>query len=275
MNLTILEARRFIAPNATFRTRTVKDYEIDMEFTAGRIYSYNSIKDYKLSSGDVLVRKPHGIVSATGAQNSYLLTLDFSGDVEQDMYSRNKQTAFQPICDYEPVQRLESIIHPTHPNDIMSIYKKLISLSDRSSLITKELAHQLIYTLNAEILKKNYELLKPTETISECIIAYMQENLNRQITLDEISKLVHREKSYLVRLFRSETGKTPIEALVDMRLTTASDLIATSDLSVYEIATQCGYNTVSFFISKYKQRYGMTPEKHRHIIREGQGVCQP
>ena len=103
----------------------------------------------------------------------------------------------------------------------------------------------------------------------------MQENLNRQITLDEISKLVHREKSYLVRLFRSETGKTPIEALVDMRLTTASDLIATSDLSVYEISTQCGYNTVSFFISKYKQRYGMTPEKHRHIIREGQGACQP
>lgn len=272
MNLTVLEARRFITPCTTFRTREVKDYEIDMEFTSGRIYSYNSIKEHKLLRGDVLVRCPHGIVSATGAQNSYLLTLDFSSNVGENMYSRNKQMTFQPICEYEPIKRLESIIHPTHTNEIMSIYQKLISQPERNSLISKELVHQLIYALNAEILKKNYELLKPAGTISETVIAYMQENLNRQITLDEISKLVHREKSYLVRLFRSETGKTPIEALIDMRLTTASDLIATSDLSIYEIALQCGYNTVSFFISKYKQCYGMTPEKHRQIIRENQGI---
>ena len=94
----------------------------------------------------------------------------------------------------------------------------------------------------------------------------MQENLNSNITLEEISRMVHLEKSYLVRLFRKETGKTPIDALIEMRLTKASDLIATTDLSIYDIATQCGYNTVSFFISMYKKRYGMTPEVHRRLI---------
>lgn len=150
----------------------------------------------------------------------------------------------------------------------MSIYQKLISLPDQNSPIAKELVHQLIYTINAEISKKNYTLLKSTENVSETILAYMQDHLDKNITLDELSKLVHLEKSYLVRLFRSETVKTPIELLIEMRLTKASDLVATSDLSIHEIAAQCGYNTVSFFISKYKQRYGMTLEVHRQVLKQ-------
>lgn len=267
MDLTILEARKYVATSTTIINREAKDYEIDMECTDGRIYSYNSV-EHQLSFGDILVRKPHDIASTIGEQNSYILTLDFSGQISQDLYSRNIQGAFQPTCKYEPILRLEPIIHPTHVNEVMSIYQTLISLPDRNSPMAKELVHQLLYTLNAEISKRNFTLLKSTETVSETIIAYMQDHLNRNITLDELSKLAHLEKSYLVRLFRNETGKTPIELLIEMRLTKASDLVATSDLSIHEIAAQCGYNTVSFFISKYKQRYGMTPEVHRRVLKQ-------
>ncbi len=272
MDFTILEARRFVSSTTTYVTRKVKDYEIDMELGTGRIYSYNSIKEHSLTPGDILVRKPHGILSAIGIQESYILTLDFSNCVNQDMYSRNKQNEYQPMCKHESILRLEPIIHPTHAQEFMNIYQNLIALPDKNSLIAKELVHQLIYALNAEILKKNYELLKPKATISETIILYMQKNLHRSITLGELSRLVHREKSYLIRLFKKETGKTPIEALIEMRLTLATDLVATSDLSIGEIAAQCGYNTVSFFISKYKQHYGMTPEEHRHFIKENQNT---
>ena len=266
MDFTVLEARKYVSTCTTIINREVKDYEIDVECTDGRIYSYNSV-EHQLSFGDILVRKPHDIASTIGEQNSYILTLDFSGQISQDLYSRNTQETFQPICKYESILRLEPIIHPTHVNEVISIYQKLISLPDRNSLIAKELIHQLIYTINAEISKRNYTLLKSGECVSETIIAYMQDHLDRNITLDELSKLAHLEKSYLVRLFRSETGKTPIELLIEMRLTKASDLVATSDLSIYEIATLCGYNTVSFFISKYKQRYGMTPAVHRRVLK--------
>lgn len=272
MDLNILEARKFITENTNFTDRKVKDYEIDMECSFGRKYSCNSSKTQQLSYGDILIRKPGDYVSTCGAQNSYILTLDFSGCVSGDMYSRNINGEFQSICENESIVRLEPIVHPTHVKEVMYIYQNIIALPDKNSLFAKELVHQLIYTLNVEILKKNYELLKPKATISETIITYMQENLIRNITLDELSKLVHREKSYLVRLFRNETGKTPIEALIEMRLTLAADLVATSDLSISEIAEQCGYNTVSFFISNYNKRYGMTPKEHRRFIKENQST---
>jgi AraC-like DNA-binding protein len=40
----------------------------------------------------------------------------------------------------------------------------------------------------------------------------------------------------------------PIDTLIEMRLERASDLITTTDLNIYEIASECGYNTVSFLV---------------------------
>ena len=74
----------------------------------------------------------------------------------------------------------------------------------------------------------------------------MQENLNHNITLDHLSKSVHREKSCLVRSFRNETGKTPIEALIEMSLTLTADLVATTELSIDQIVEQCGYTQFPF-----------------------------
>lgn len=267
MDFNILEARKFFAQSTNFAGRRVKDYEIDMECSSGREYSHNSSKKQRLSYGDILVRKPRDYVASSGVQSSYLLTLDFSGCVSDKNYSRNVKGKFQSIYENESILRLEPVIRPTHISEVVNIYQNLISLPDKGSDIAKELVKELIYILNAEISRKNYKLLKPIECTSQIIIAYMQENINRNITLAELSKLVNIEKSYLVRLFRQETGRTPIDTLISMRLDRALDLIATTDLSICEIASQCGYNTVSFFISTYKQRYGITPQAHRQILK--------
>lgn len=268
MDFTVLEARKFISSGGSRTSRAVKDYEIDMECGSDRIYTYDPIRECRLSYGDILVRKPKSVVASVGAQNSYILTLDFSGSTPHGTYSRNIPGTFQPMVENELISRLEPIIHPTHISEIMRIYQKLICLPNHNSDIAKELVCELIYTLNAEISRKNYEILKPTGTVADTIIAYMQEHLERRITLNDLSKLVCLEKSYLLRLFRRETGQTPIEMLITMRLDKASDLIAVTDLSVSEIAAECGYHTVSFFISAYKKRYDITPEAHRRMIRQ-------
>lgn len=259
MDFTVLEARRFTSDHGVRIGREVKDYEIDMECSSERIYFYDGIKERRLHCGDVLVRRPHGIVSSIGGQDSYILTLDFSKRAYTDVYSRNIGGVFQPFTENELVTRLEPIIHPIHAREIMSIYAKLICLSNHNSPAAKELVSELIYMLNAEVSRKNYELILPEKNISAAVIEYMHDNMDRHISLDELAKLVSLEKSYFLRLFRKETGKTPIDILIEMRLAKASDLISSTDLTVKEIADKCGYNTVSFFISEYKKRYGITP----------------
>ena len=57
----------------------------------------------------------------------------------------------------------------------------------------------------------------------------------------------------VTRQFKKNTGKTPIKALIEMRIEKATDLVANTDIKICDIAAMCGYNTASFFISEYKK----------------------
>ena len=267
MNFRILESRKFTSSHTGYIRREVKDYEIDMECINGRVYSYEDIHERRLSAGDILVRRPHGVVCSVGAQNTNLLTLDFSNSEKPEAYSRNVAGDFQPICENELITRLDAVIHPMHQKEISAIYQRLACLSSYKTSAATELVSELIYTLNAEMSRKNYEILMPDKCISDKVISFMQDNLSRRVTLDDLSKHLCLERSYLLRLFRSETGKTPIDALIEMRLNKACDLVASTDLRISEIAIECGYNTVSFFVSEYKKRFGSTPAMHRELIK--------
>lgn len=259
----ILEVKSFSSESQKRVVRTIKDYEIDMELKNGRVYSYGDFYERKLYRGDILFRPPGGTVKSVGPQATYIMTLDFTKKRPVSGYSRNLPGSIQPLCSESLVSRFLPIIRPININGIMRIYENLISLADKSCPAARELVLELLYSINAEISKRNYEALRPANDECEAALLYMRQNVEKQITLEELSNLVHLEKSYFVRLFRKTTGKTPIEALIALRLDKANDLITNTDMKICDIATLCGYNTVSFFISSYKERYGVTPREHR------------
>ena len=266
MDITVLEAKTFHSEPQKQTIRTIKDYELDMELATGRIYSFGNIREKKLYKGDILFRFPKETVVSDGSQHTHILTLDFTGKNPYENYSRNIKGEFQKECYHPMISGLEPVIHPENVNGIMNIYENLISLTDKNCTAAKSLVLELLYTVNAEICRHNYELSKPADGACEVLLSYMQKNLRNPITLDELSALVHLEKSYLVRLFKKSTGKTPVEMLISIRLDRASDLVVNTDMKICDIAQMCGYNTVSFFISSYKKRYGLTPEEHRKIV---------
>ncbi len=266
MDFNILEARRFTSPYYKSLRREVKDYEIDLEYGNGRIYNCPAFKSRTLYRGDVLVRAPHDTVSSVGAQDTFILTLDFSKRTISEIYSRNVLGDFQSTCTDEIVSSLKPIIHPRDTAALSYIYKRLIALPDRNSPSAKELVKELLYTLGAEIAHGNYEASVPDNDKSEIIISYMLKNLDSQITLDTLCSLVHLEKSYLVRTFKSKTGKTPIEMLISFRMDKACDLVLSTDMKISDISELCGYRVPSFFIAEYKKRFSVTPSEHRKLI---------
>lgn len=266
MDFNVLEARRFTSPYYKSLKREVKDYEIDLEYGYERIYSCSDLKERKLYRGDVLVRVPHDTVLSVGSQDTFILTLDFSKRALPEIYSRNVLGDFQATCTDEIIRSLKPIIHPRSTSQISYIYKKLITLSDRNSPPAKELVKELLYTLGAEIAHGNYEDAVVENDKSDIIISYMLKNLSSQITLDTLCALVHLEKSYLVRTFKSATGKTPIEMLISLRMDRACDLVLSTDMKIGDIAEFCGYRVPSFFIAEYKKRFSVTPTEHRRLM---------
>lgn len=267
MDFKILEARAFSSDVCSSGERIVKDYEIDIERREGRAYYLNG-KEYKPSRGDILFRKPGDTVSSVGAQSSYILTLDFSGKEHTGVYSRNIPGEVQEKISSPYLSSLPSVIHPRSRGAFLELYRTLVNLPDRTAPAASSLVEEIIYTLNAEVAHNNFELKHPKTTAADTAISYMAKNLAKKITLETLAAEVHLEKSYFLRLFHKETGKTPISMLVEMRLDRANDLVFATDMKMSEIAASCGYSTVSFFISEYKKRFGQTPEAHRRTKKE-------
>ena len=265
MKAKILECREFFSPSVlSSKLRVVKDYEIDVELGDERTVIIDGV-ERQIKRGDVCVRKPGQTVYGRGVQNSVLLTLDFSGKQSRERYSRNIEGTMQTIVDDPLVDNLNGIIRPFSEYTFIPIYLELLKTAFTDEAAAQSLVMELIYKLNAEICRQSYSKRKHKENVCDGVLEYMKNNIQKQITLDELAAIVTLDKNYFVRLFKSTYGKTPINVLIDLRMERASDLIANTNIPITDIAEACGYNSVSYFIAEYKKHFGITPLKQRKI----------
>lgn len=95
------------------------------------------------------------------------------------------------------------------------------------------------------------------------VLDYMEANYSSPVTLEQLSASVNMSPKYFCRFFYQMTHKTPIDYLNYQRIEHASYQLATTDASVTEVAYNCGFNDLSYFIKTYKKYKGITPGKSK------------
>jgi AraC family transcriptional regulator len=95
------------------------------------------------------------------------------------------------------------------------------------------------------------------------VTAFMRDNLDRQVGLDELAALVNLSRFHFCTAFRRATGHSPHRWLTQQRMTRAHELLADPALSVTEIALAIGYETPSAFTASFRKATGATPSAFR------------
>ena len=94
---------------------------------------------------------------------------------------------------------------------------------------------------------------------------YINENLSKDISLEQMADMVNVSSFYLSKLFREEKGCTFVNFLSDRRLEKARDLLKNSSMSIKEITREVGYNDQNYLSRLFKSKYGVTPSEYRTI----------
>jgi AraC family transcriptional regulator of arabinose operon len=97
----------------------------------------------------------------------------------------------------------------------------------------------------------------------QIVIALMKDELQRDISLDELAASVNLSLSRLHHLFKAETGTTPAQYLRFLRMERAKELLEFTFMSVKQIMMSVGVRDRSHFEREFKRMYGLTPTQYR------------
>lgn len=105
--------------------------------------------------------------------------------------------------------------------------------------------------------------------IVEQIISYFEDHYADKISLDQIADNMYLSTVYISKIFKSETGSTPIRHLINIRLEKAKELLENGwEGSIQEVAMKVGYDDAYHFSKLFKKRYGISPSKVAKQIME-------
>jgi len=93
------------------------------------------------------------------------------------------------------------------------------------------------------------------------IIEYMCQNINRKITLEELSGIARLSTFYLSRTFKAATGYPIIMYFNKMKIDKAKELLIEDDKKVKEVAYELGYTNEFYFSRIFKKIEGLSPKE--------------
>lgn len=94
---------------------------------------------------------------------------------------------------------------------------------------------------------------------------YIKENINENITLDELAKVANMSKTYYSTVFKKTTGMTVWEYILNTRIELATNYLTkdTDKYSITEILSMCGFNNATAFNKTFKKVTGKTPTQFK------------
>lgn len=100
------------------------------------------------------------------------------------------------------------------------------------------------------------EKVKKIERFIDC-------NIYRKISLDEISSYLNMNRTYFCLFFKKKFGTGLTEYINERRINKASAMLAGTGKPIGDIAVECGFKTVNYFNRIFRNVKGLTPGEYR------------
>ncbi|MFC7328248.1 GlxA family transcriptional regulator [Marinactinospora rubrisoli] len=101
----------------------------------------------------------------------------------------------------------------------------------------------------------------------EPVLAWIEENLGRDLTLSAMAARCGMSERTFSRRFREQIGSTPLQWLLRARVRRAQFLLETTDHGIERIAAQAGFGSPTAFRDRFKRVVGVTPQSYRSSFR--------
>lgn len=217
-------------------------------------------KNYTLKQGDCVFIDCLEKYSHTASSSSWNIQwVHFNGPSMKNIYnkytSRGGEPVFQPNNLTKYLTLLDKIYEVASNDDYIRDMRINSLLSELLSLIME----MSCFSLDQITIKRGNSQFFSLQDVKNEI----DDNWNKKLTLDGLSKQFSINKYYLERIFRRQYGRTIIAYIIEKRITHSKQLLRFSDSSIEKIAFDCGFEDANYFSRKFKAIEGISPGEFR------------
>jgi AraC family transcriptional regulator len=94
----------------------------------------------------------------------------------------------------------------------------------------------------------------------------IEAELDTELSLVSLAKESGYSRAHFLRMFRAATGVTPHQYVLEMRLSTAQQLLRQSTISLADVALKCGFSSQTHMNDLFRKQLGVTPQEYRRNL---------
>lgn len=228
--------------------------------TEGKCTVINGTEELPLQSGEIAVFNSETLhyVKAKGSPCAYILTqldaayfesmgFDISGCV------------------------IKKIIHDEQIRSILerSLYEQENELPYYHESVKAMMLQMLVIIFRKHLAEdfRNNDHSNRAKLVKQ-LAEYIENHYQEELTVESISHACGYSRFYISRTFKAVTGLTVVAYINATRVQQAKTLFKNSNLSVCEIAMQCGFSNQAYFSKVFKRHENLSPLEYKSMVRK-------
>lgn len=151
-----------------------------------------------------------------------------------------------------PIRQLEDV-YGVKDDEIISVYQDIVIFPVFNQ--AGEVAQVVVFFKD----QRSYNV---TKNINESI-KFLKEHYQKEYCLEEVAKAANLSPYHFIRVFKSQTGKTPHDFLQEVKLQKAKEMLMDSTKTITDICSELAFSSPSHFAAVFNKAVGQSPTAFR------------
>ncbi|MDP4092811.1 MAG: AraC family transcriptional regulator [Bacillota bacterium] len=226
-----------------------------------------------IGPNDILIIKPEQphkvIVKSESGCDFIVLNFKFSNQVNAEYSEASLEDFLNFVSGKESGPYIA--LKVSQKNEIITLLNRLLKERDSVEIGSDFMNYLLVmelFVLISRALKMEWENSIKTKSpklkeLMQVSVNYINNNFERDISLNDIARFVFLSPSYFTRAFKEETGISPINYLLKVRVNRAKELLTDTEMKISDIALNVGFSNQQRFNEIFKKHTRFAPLQYR------------
>lgn len=231
------------------------DYQL-LYINSGKLHLYEEGEEKVITKGNMLLFRPgiSQIYSMHSEEKPETFWVHFTGrDVDA-------------LLDYYGMPKDKLVFFTGTSPDYPWLFRQMIQelqlcRVNYDDLLNINLQH--VFLMISRFLKEGTGLDSDTLNEVERATHYFNENYNKSISIKDYAAERHMSDCWFNRIFKKITKVTPMQYIISLRITSAINLLESTNQSIKQIASTVGYDDQYYFSKLFKKITGYSPSEYR------------